>query len=436
MNSLYSKIFLWLLISLVISMAGFFATSFYIGSQLPRPGDYFSEVNARFLAQAREAYVSGGKLALQTWLAELSRNIGGRHHLALAGDRRDLDTGEDLDPLVRQFREGPRGRPLFRFLPPSGQRVIVQHSTDRKYIWVVETPRLGSNPNAWLPLYLWILIPVGLFSWLLASHMAAPLRHLQTAVDRFGRGDLSSRVGWNRSDELGRLGAAFDDMAARIETLLTAERRLLQDVSHELRSPLARLGFALELARKNPSESANFDRIRREIDRLSHLVQTLIEVTRAEGDPEARQSQPTDLAALVRNAVEDAGIEAQTHGCRLELQRLDASAISGDPELLRRAVDNVLRNAVHHSPAGTAVEVRLNARNGHTFIEVRDFGPGVPADLLERIFHPFVRAEQDRARDSGGVGLGLSIARRAIELHHGRVTAANAHPGLVVTIEL
>ena len=225
-------------------------------------------------------------------------------------------------------------------------------------------------------------------------------------------------------------------MADRTQTLLDAERRLLQDISHELRSPLARLGVAIELARSGDDLNTNLNRIQKESDRLNALVGQLLEVTRAEGDPTALRREPVRVDELVQQLVDDSGIEAKARGCELKYERRQPAIVEGDPELLRRAVENVIRNAIRYAPRETAVEVSLERNDGSVVVDVRDRGPGVPEEALPRIFDAFYRVETDRARASGGIGLGLSIARRAIELHKGSIRARNAQPGLEVEMEL
>ena len=198
--------------------------------------------------------------------------------------------------------------------------------------------------------------------YVLAWSLAKPVRALSETVVRFGQGDLGSRTNSTRRDELGDLARAFDRMADRIQTLLTAERRLLQDVSHELRSPLARLRFAAELAKSSPDPQAAFARVNKEIDRLATLVGELLQVTRAEGDPEARNVSAIDLGEFLKSIVEDCTIEAEAKGCRIDLLATDHIVWNGDRELLHRAVENVLRNAIHHAPSGTTIEVDLRRK--------------------------------------------------------------------------
>jgi two-component system sensor histidine kinase CpxA len=254
-------------------------------------------------------------------------------------------------------------------------------------------------------------------------------------VERFGRGDLTARANFTRGDEIGQMSRAFDQMGERIETLLTAERRLLRDISHELRSPLARLSFAAELLRTADDREAAAARIRKEIARLTVLVGSLLDMTRAEGDPESRKFEPVGLAGLLEGIAHDCRIEAEARHCRVDLAASPIE-ITGDPELLRRAIENVVRNAIRYAPEQSAIEINATAQRSSAVVTVRDRGPGVPEDSLARIFTPFYRVDQSRDSSTGGVGLGLAIASRAISLHHGRITAANEQPGLRVTIEL
>jgi two-component system sensor histidine kinase CpxA len=225
-------------------------------------------------------------------------------------------------------------------------------------------------------------------------------------------------------------------MAGRIQNLVASERRLLLDISHELRSPLARLGVAIELARSGENRDAALDRIQNESDRLNALVGELLQATRAEVDPSALRAQPVRLDDLLATVVSDCSIEASARRCSLHLDGPRPVTVSGDPELLRRAVENIIRNAIRHAPPLSVVDISLARDTTGARIQVRDYGPGVPDEALGRIFDPFYRVQQDRNRDSGGVGLGLAIARRAVDLHKGTLRARNANPGLLVEMDL
>ena len=239
-----------------------------------------------------------------------------------------------------------------------------------------------------------------------------------------------------RNDEIGDLGHAFNDMAERLETLLTAERRLLQDISHELRSPLARLNIAIELARRADDRDAAALRLQREADRLTSLVGSLIEVTRMEGDPTAVKFEPLRAGAIVDDVVKGCMVEADARQCRIVVRNGITRGLTGHPELLRRAVENVLRNAIRYAPRDTDVTVEAVDSSSGITITVRDRGPGVPEADLPRLTQPFFRVNEARDSASGGIGLGLSIASRAVRLHHGSLAVENAHPGLRVSIIL
>jgi len=275
-----------------------------------------------------------------------------------------------------------------------------------------------------------------LVCWLLAVNIASPLRGLARTVDRFGAGNLTVRVNSQRKDEIGELSRAFDRMAERIGTLLTAERRLLQDISHELRSPLARLSFAAELVRTAEDQDAALARLKKEIQRLATLVDSLLQVTRAEGDPLTSAAEDLRLDSLVEEVVEDCRVEADVRQCTIALQAGAPVSVCGDRELLRRAIENVVRNSIHYAPPNSTVDVELDATGDAARVAVRDRGPGVPEEALDKIFQPFYRVDDSRHSSTGGMGLGLAIAMRAVRLHNGRLWAQNAHPGLRVSIEL
>jgi two-component system sensor histidine kinase CpxA len=221
-------------------------------------------------------------------------------------------------------------------------------------------------------------------------------------------------------------------MAERLESMVRAQQRLLGDISHELRSPLARLGVALGLARQRSGAEANsaLDRIERESDNLNEMISQLLTLTRLESGTDGRKRTDVDLAALVKEVADDADFEARSLNRAVQVVSSDNCSINGVEELLRSAVENVVRNAVRYTPEGTAVEVALSRQNGHAVISVRDRGHGVPEESLEKIFRPFYRTEDARDRQSGGgTGLGLAITERAVRMHGGSVQAVNATGG-------
>ncbi len=430
MNSLFAKILLWFWFALAITVVGSaFISAFNVNENDSDERAPVARLVRFQLEEASNAYEIGGRPALQSFLHTLHRVYDARGILTDENGR-DLLTNEDRSDLVRQAQ-----RRVFYQVFRTGDSTVARASNDGRYWFFFIVPR--AHVGSWFlqPEHVFVMAAaIGLCYWL-ALYLTRPVSKLQKAVERFGRGDLSARAESVRCDELGQLARTFDRMADRIETLLAAERRLLLDISHELRSPLARLGVAIELARSGDDTDAALNRIQKESDRLNSLVGQLLQVTRAEGDPASLHRDPVRLDQLVQQLVDDSAIEAAAHGCRLQFQNSQPVTIAGDPELLRRAVENVLRNAIRYAPRDTSVEVRLSHSYTVAVVEIRDHGPGVPEAALPRIFDPFYRVESDRNRLSGGIGLGLSIARRAVELHRGAIRATNANPGLQIDLE-
>lgn len=427
MRSLFAKILLWFLATILVAFLGLAITAALSDNPMRHP-----PMARAFHFQAREAseaYETGGRKALR-WDLERVKEIFQADAILTDTNGRDLLTGEDRGDLIRA------GRWPWRTFFNRDQSVIARKTENGRY-WFILSIAGEAAPRWILPAeQLWVLAAVVLLCYLLARYLTSPLRSLETALERFGQGDFSARSGSTRHDELGQLARTFDQMAERIQKLLAVERQLLLDISHELRSPLARLGVAIELARSGENRDAALDRIQKESGRLNALVGELLQATRAELDPNALRAQRLRLDDLVAGVVSDSSIEASARGCSLQFDAPGPVTVTGDAELLRRAAENVIRNAIRYAPPQTAVEITLT-RNGSTArVQVRDHGPGVPEEALGRIFDPFYRVEGDRNRDTGGAGLGLAIARRAVELHKGTIRARNAHPGLLVEIDL
>lgn len=291
-----------------------------------------------------------------------------------------------------------------------------------------------------------ILLVGGVFCYWLARYLSTPIEDLRGVAQELADGKLDTRVSdklLKRRDEIGHLGRDFNVMAARIESLVQAQRRLLGDISHELRSPLARQGVALGLARRRAgAEAASaLDRIEREGERLNEMIGQLLTLTRLESGTDGLEDAQIDLSALMTEVAEDADFEAHDRNRSVRIVKDEPASIKGVPDMIRSAVENVVRNAVRHTSEGSSVDLSLSseAANGHrhALVTVRDHGRGVPENAIEEIFRPFYRVEDDRDRRTGGTGLGLSIAARAVRLHHGTIKAANAQDGgLVVEIRL
>lgn len=292
-------------------------------------------------------------------------------------------------------------------------------------------PRRGGGrpPSAWVPMTVGVIASL-LFGVFLAWYVARPIRRLRDGFAALSAGRMDARVAplmGSRRDEVADLGRDFDHMAQQLQTLVGSQRSLLHDVSHELRSPLARLQAAIGLARQNPQRiESSFERIEREAQRLDELVEQLLTLSRLDVNvdegPLARVER-TDLIDLVASIAADAQFEAQASDRQVTFAATDEASADVRPELLHRAVENVVRNAVKYTAPGTTVEVRAGlAPGGGAFVvRVCDRGPGVPADELETIFQPFYRSAS--APTGPGFGLGLAITRRAIEAHGGTALA-------------
>lgn len=292
------------------------------------------------------------------------------------------------------------------------------------------------------PLGLPIPIMIGIAAigcYFLARSLTSPIRDLRRAAQRMASGDFSARVTGVAAggDEIADLSRDFNTMAERTESLLQAQKRLLRDISHELRSPLTRQNVALELAGQRFPEAAPYlERIAKESQRLDELIGHLLVLTRLEADVDDSTKEPVSLHGLLHAIVRDADFEAVNVKRRVTCTLQDVS-VNGSPEMLSRAFENIIRNGVRYTAEETAVEVELVSDGAEATVTVRDHGPGVPEEYVQQIFKPFFRVEKSRDRDSGGTGIGLAIARQAILLHGGSIKAENSrNGGLKVVIRL
>lgn len=278
-----------------------------------------------------------------------------------------------------------------------------------------------------------------IFAALLAWYFARPIRTLRGAFAAVAAGRLETRIGAamsTRRDELADLGGEFDRMAERLQSLLEGQRRLLHDVSHELRSPLARLQAAADLMQQQPERAAEFvARIERDTARMDRLVGELLTLARLDAGMGDTPRTPLDLSALIEEIADDARLEAEARHCRIDLVLAPDLQVAGHRDLLRRALENVLRNALRHAPPGSDVAIAARAEAGQVHVAIADTGSGVPPADLEAIFEPFYRAAN--TDPFAGYGLGLAIVRRVVQLHGGTARAENRPAGgLVVTLSL
>jgi two-component system sensor histidine kinase CpxA len=283
---------------------------------------------------------------------------------------------------------------------------------------------------------------------LLSMLIALPIRRLRLAARDIANGRLDARVKpgillgpvgrFTPSDVLRGLIIDFNNMAERLQSLVDAQRVLVRDISHELRSPLARLSVALELAReaRPTSMTAPLDRIEAEAGRVNELISQLLSLSQLESLKELSQSSNLSLCKLVASVIPDVQYEANGRGCHVVTRTLEDCMIYGDPVLVQRAIENVVRNAIRYTPENGVVEIDVERVecNGYTSAVVRvgDSGPGVPPDELASILRPFYRVDRSRQRATGGFGVGLAIADRAVKLHAGKIKASNKPEGGLV----
>jgi signal transduction histidine kinase len=373
--------------------------------------------------------------------------------VALADDHGKLIGGEmPAAPTDELIRRALSGREAVMMRPPDGMAVAtaIDSASGKHYVVVAQFGPNPGPPRGLLPpdiLMQWLIYAAlsGVVCLALGYYLTRPIIKLRAATQRIAAGDLSARAEEfeRQGDEIAMLTKDFNRMAGRIESLITAQRRLISDISHELRSPLARLSLALSIARKRsvPTADASLDRIEKESERLNDLIGQLLTLSRLENEVEGTQQERVQMRFLLEEVATDAEYEARNKGTEVKTEIAGDCVVYGNAHLLHSAVENVVRNAVKHTANGTDVTIALSresAINGDTcIISVRDHGPGVPESELGNLFRPFYRLDSARGRDTGGVGLGLSITQRAIVSHGGTVRANNSESGgLVVELRI
>ena len=448
MHSLYWRIFLAFWVALALILVG--TVTVAVKATAHRTDRPWVQ-RGQLYAQAAHAFEAGGAPALRSWLKSLGPEPFGRTFVVEPDGREML--GRRLPaalatPVTASSGTAGGSDPI----APIGGALVLVTSGGASFHVVVgpvrDSPRLFGElelpgvPLTILALALAVSAGVCLF---LARYLAAPVDRLRCATRRMAAGDLKVRVLPNlkmRQDDLGLLAADLDTMAERLQQLLASKERLLRDVSHELRSPLARLQLALSLAARGDNESQRqLSRIGREADRLEQLIARTLKLVRLERPVDHLEQVNLDVGELLRNITADIAIEADARGCRLSLRTQGRLRLAGDPELLRSAFENVIRNAVRYSPPDTTVTIeaaQLGSEAGAVQVTVRDEGPGVPDKDLGLIFEPFYRVDAAREHHgAGGEGLGLAIAARSLAAHGGCIVARNAPGGgLLITVTL
>ncbi len=446
MRSLYGRIFLSFWTVTILVVAGSIGLTWLV---LAERADEVPRISSELMHGAAAALGKGGESALVDWLQQGRATIPDLRVLVVDDHGREL-LGRPLPPTVERLLQAPDGGfggyPGVTVVPARPLPQLV--ATNGRHYGVLIQPRrhvsgpLGVLLEARFAVLLLALVVTGIASWLLTRAITRPVRALGAATRGLAAGDLNARVSIEvsaRRDEFGTLARDFDAMAARLHELVLGREQLLRDVSHELRSPLARMRVALGLARQPGGEvPRELDRLETEVERLDRLIGQMLQLTRLEATSAQALAEDVDLVELLDAIVRDAAFEAQAREVHIRWQPpLTPRMARGNAAWLASAVENVVRNALRYGGAGSEVEVCLGSGQGGLRIEVRDRGPGVPAAELARIFEPFYRIAESRARDCGGDGIGLAITARVLAAHGGRAWAENAAGGgLRVLLEL
>jgi signal transduction histidine kinase len=400
-------------------------------------------------------YEQSGKQAVEDYLDDLQKQKSVRFYFFDEDGNSLLDRGapelilklakskEQLNRTTQQNLSlvNPRQGIALRLVPgPSGRKYTLAFQQSPTLIMPV-SEAVGTHP--YVRLLVVAILGAGL-CFLLAHHITRPITRLRAATKEIAAGKLETRVDKSvrrRHDEIGTLGQDFDRMAEQIEALVSAQRELLGDVSHELRSPLARMIVAIGLLKHASADEADeyVNRISSEAERLDKMIGQLLTLTRIESGADLNQRETFDLTNLVQEVAADGDFEARAHNREVKVLRADACRMSGFPDLLRSAIENVVRNAIRYTGESSAVEITLeriktDGRHKARF-QIRDHGPGVPKIMLANIFLPFQRVPEANGANSQGAGLGLAIADRVVRLHDGTIRGFNAADGgLVVEV--
>ncbi len=448
MKSLFLRIFLsfWMAQALFVVLAIVVTVAFR-----PRSSTW-EGLRTTVLNDAVTAYEEGSEAQLRQYLENLEAT---QHVRAYLFDEQGVEVSHRAAPdwAIRVAAGGPRVPHDGFIIPAPPVQRDSRASADGKHRYTVVLglppgPRVFFGPRGLpIPGLIIGIFSSGLVCYFLSWFLTKPIVRLRAATQKLAAGDLTARTGApasKRRDEVASLMRDFDAMAERLETLVKAQSRLLNDISHELRSPLARLNVALGLARQRAGvESVDMlDRIELEASRLNELIGRILTLARLEDGEQRVPQTPVPLGELVANVAEDAEFEAQERHCHVHTVIPDGDwGVRGNDSLLHSAVENVVRNAIRYTQEGTSVEIVLMSEEGasgpEAVLTVSDFGPGVPPDSLGKLFEPFYRLDDARGRLTGGVGLGLAITERAVRFHGGRVAAFNrAEGGLRVEIRL
>jgi two-component system, OmpR family, sensor kinase len=440
MHSLFLRIFILFWIAMALIVGGSIAITFTITAR-----EYEApELQRRppVAIQASEVLTHGGLGALKSWLDSNKNSIADRNLFIVGPDGADILGRRLSETAARrleffnrdEFVNRRPGRAAPQILAPDGSAYTVLLVPRRPSIFGAL-----SLPEISLAILCIALIVSALTSWWLAQHLSAPIRRIQEGARALASDNLDPRDNAGlrvsaglegRKDELAVLARDFDTMADQLRANRSAITQLLRDISHELRSPLARMRVALGLARQPPADiTRQLDRLEREIERLDSLISQVLKLARLHGTDAPFARETFDLDEVIDEVVRDANFEGAVKNCKVRLEGMARAAVNGNRELLRSAIENVLRNAVRYSPQDAPVDVSVGRSDSGVLITIRDRGPGVPQSELERIFEPFYRVAESRDRDTGGEGIGLAITAQVMKTHGGSAKASNSGGG-------
>ena len=448
--SLFLKIFLWFWLAIALVVAVLTVVNWSTQSEpLVRQWQtYVGEIVLSNSATAAQIYENEGQSGLQEYMGRFTNServnavgLYDANRRRIAGSEISAEAAAIIDQALQSDNTE------FIRLPEqtiAAKKLRLKDGAD--YVYVIQLKR-PPQTDFWTELknrilqILAVILTAGLVCYALARHFSSPIGKLRFATQKFAEGDLQTRVApeiGKRRDEVAKLARDFDEMAERIETLVSSEKRLTQDISHELRSPLARMNVALELARvkANAETKPLLERLETESYRLNEMISRLLMLSKLETRSENFEKREVNLTKIVEQIAADADFEAQANNKSVVILHKDSVKVFGNENLLRSAVENVLRNAVKYSKDETNIEISLKNGGKNAEIIVRDYGAGVPENEIANLFRPFYRVHTARDRKTGGIGLGLAIAERAVNAHNGTISAKNLEDGLAVQINL
>ncbi len=444
--SLFWKIFLWFLlaITLLVGVSVFVSWTTQGEPITERWKTIINNTMNVYTETARQIYDNEGEAGVRTFLQTIENSHQNRD-VCLVSEIDNSCFGEksgNAQPVIQKALASNMVE--FDLLRFEENYAAKKFTTAKGFTFVLvlkmDFPRppvpFGSDWRTRIVRILAILLTAGLVCYALARYLVKPILQLRTTTKHFAEGDLHVRSEIKRRDEIGQLSRDFDEMAEQIESLIVSQKNLTRDISHELRSPLARMNVALELAKQKsmPDTQKLLDRIEIESVRLNDMISNILTLSKLESKTAKVEKTEVNLKRLVESTVADVSFEAEGKGKSISLLPADNIHMAGNERLLRSAIENVLRNALRYTK--DKVEVSLQAKQGKAIITIRDYGEGIPENELKEIFRPFYRVSQARERKSGGIGLGLAITEQSILAHGGKVSANNTGDGLAVEINL